>query len=122
MVMEVALQKDGTLQLLENGKTQRTAVRSDVAHAKGLAEPTDPLKHTSVKDPTEPFQFRFPDLNGNPVSNTDAKFRGKVVLVNIMEAGARTATTRRPSWWSFIRSITTKGWRSWHCLLRKRIS
>lgn len=84
MVMEVALQKDGTLQLLENGKTQRTAVRSEVAHAQGLAEPTDPLKHTSVKDPTEPFQFHLPDLNGKMVSNTDAKFRGKVVLVNIM--------------------------------------
>ena len=84
MVLEVAPQKDGTLQLLENGKTQRTAVRWEVAHAKGMPEPTDPLKHTSVKDASEPFQFRFPDLNGKVVSNTDARFRGKVVLVNIM--------------------------------------
>jgi thiol-disulfide isomerase/thioredoxin len=83
MLMEVAPQKDGTLALLENGKTTRTAVRWEVAHAKGLPEPTDPLKHTSVKDATEPYQFRFPDLNGKPVSNTDPKFRGKVVLVNI---------------------------------------
>jgi len=83
MLMEVTLQKDGTLELLENGKTQRTAVRSEEARAKGLPEPTDPLKHTSVKDPSEPFHFRFPDLNGKVVSNADAKFRGKVVLVNI---------------------------------------
>jgi thiol-disulfide isomerase/thioredoxin len=83
MVLEVTPQKDGTLELLENTKTQRTAVRWEVAHAKGMAEPTDPMKHTSVKDPNEPFQFRFPDLNGRPVSNADAKFRGKVVLVNI---------------------------------------
>ena len=83
MLMEVTPQKDGTLALLENGKTTRTAIRWEVAHAKGLPEPTDPLKHTGVKDATEPFQFRFPDLNGKTVSNTDAKFHGKVVLVNI---------------------------------------
>ena len=83
MLMEVAPQKDGTLELLENAKTQRTAVRWEVAHAKGLPEPTDPMKNTSVKDPNEAFQFGFPDLNGRTVSNADAKFRGKVVLVNI---------------------------------------
>jgi thiol-disulfide isomerase/thioredoxin len=84
MVLEVAVQKDGTLELVENGKTKRTAVRSEEARAKGLPEPTDPLKHTSVKDASEPFQFHLPDVNGRMVSNTDAKFRGKVVLVNIM--------------------------------------
>jgi thiol-disulfide isomerase/thioredoxin len=83
MLLEVTPQKDGTLELLENAKTQRTAVRWEVAHAKGLAEPTDPMKHTSVKDPNEAFQYSFPDLNGRTVSNADAKFRGKVVLVNI---------------------------------------
>ncbi len=83
MLMEVTPQKDGTLELLENAKTQRTAVRWEVAHAKGLPEPTDPMKNTSVKDPNEAYQFSFPDLNGRTVSNADAKFRGKVVLVNI---------------------------------------
>ncbi len=83
MLMEVTPQKDGTLELLENAKTQRTAVRWEVAHAKGLPEPTDPMKQTSVKDPNDPFRFSFPDLNGRTVSNADAKFRGKVVLVNI---------------------------------------
>ena len=83
MLLEVTPQKDGTLELLENAKTQRTAVRWEVAHAKGLPEPTDPMKQTSVKDPNEAYQFSFPDLNGRTVSNADAKFRGKVVLVNI---------------------------------------
>jgi thiol-disulfide isomerase/thioredoxin len=83
MLMEVTPQKDGTLELLENAKTQRTAVRWEVAHAKGLPEPTDPMKQTSVKDPNDPFRFSFPDLSGRTVSNADAKFRGKVVLVNI---------------------------------------
>jgi len=83
MLLEVTPQKDGTLELLENAKTQRTAIRWEVAHAKGLPEPTDPMKHTSVKDASEPYQFRFPDLNGQMVSNTDPKFHGKVVLVDI---------------------------------------
>jgi thiol-disulfide isomerase/thioredoxin len=60
-----------------------TAYRPEVAKAKGLPEPTDANRHTGVKDPSKPFEFRFPDLNGNVVSNTDARFRGKVVLINI---------------------------------------
>jgi thiol-disulfide isomerase/thioredoxin len=37
-----------------------------------------------VRDPNEPFKFSFPRLNGQLVSNTDARFHGKVVVVNIM--------------------------------------
>jgi thiol-disulfide isomerase/thioredoxin len=77
---------DGTLAVNMtdlHGSSQLTATRPDVARAKGLAPPTDPDHHTSVKDPSEPFQFSFPDLNGKIVSNTDARFQGKVVLVNI---------------------------------------
>ena len=36
-----------------------------------------------MKDPTEPFRFSFPDLSGKIVSNTDDRFRGKVVIVSI---------------------------------------
>jgi thiol-disulfide isomerase/thioredoxin len=66
-----------------HGKSQLTATRPDVARAKGLPPPTDPDHHTSVKDPAEPFKFSFPDLNGKIVSNSDARFQGRVVLVNI---------------------------------------
>lgn len=82
-VLEVVAAKDGTLEMVQNGKNKLTAVRSAEARVKGLPEPTDPSRHTSVKDPTQPFQFSFPDLNGKLVTNTDARFRGKVVLVNI---------------------------------------
>ena len=84
MLLEVTPAADGSLDLLQNGKTKMTAIRWDVAQAKGLAEPTDPLRHTSVRDPTEPFRFSSPDLSGRTISNTDARFRGKVVLVDIM--------------------------------------
>ena len=58
-------------------------MRAEQARAKGLPEPSDPSRFTSVKDPTEPLRFSFPDLSGRTVSNTDEKFRGKVVIVNI---------------------------------------
>jgi len=82
-LLEITLQKDGSLDILQNGKTQLTALRWDKARAQGLPEPTDPTKHTTVKDPGESFRYSFPDLDGHLVTNNDARFRGKVVLVNI---------------------------------------
>jgi thiol-disulfide isomerase/thioredoxin len=77
---------DGTLAIDMtdlHGKSQLTATRPEVARAKGLPPPADPDHHTTVKDATEPFRFSAPDLNGKTVSNTDGRFQGKVVLVNI---------------------------------------
>jgi thiol-disulfide isomerase/thioredoxin len=79
-LFEVTPQKDGTLEVVQNGR-KMTAVRSADARAKGLPEPTDPSRHTSVKDPTEPLHYRAPDLAGHVWS--DADFRGKVVIVAI---------------------------------------
>jgi thiol-disulfide isomerase/thioredoxin len=80
-------QSDGTLAVSltdGRGKSDLVATRPAMARAKGLPEPTDPSRHTSVKDPAEPFHFSFPDLNGRVVSNDDARFEGKVVIVSIM--------------------------------------
>ncbi|HKD04823.1 MAG TPA: TlpA disulfide reductase family protein [Bryobacteraceae bacterium] len=79
-------QPDGTLLVELSGQHHEgalTAYRPEVAKAKGLPEPTDANQHTGVKDPSKPFAFSFPDLSGKIVSNTDARFRGKVVLINI---------------------------------------
>jgi thiol-disulfide isomerase/thioredoxin len=78
---------DGTLAVSLtslHGHSDLTASRPEAARAKGLAEPTDPSRHTSVQDPAVPFAFRFPDLNGKLVSNTDSRFEGKVVVVNVL--------------------------------------
>jgi len=83
LLLEVAPQKDGTLRVVQNGKDELTAVRSADARAKGLPQPTDPSRHTSMKDPTEPLRFSAPDLEGHVVSNTDPRFRNKVVIVAI---------------------------------------
>lgn len=73
---------DASLSAL-HGFSEMKAVRAAEARAKGLPAPTDANLHTTVKDPNAPFPFSFPDLNGRLVSNTDERFRGKVVLIVI---------------------------------------
>ena len=79
----IAPQPDGTLEVTQNNKVKYMALRSSVARAKGLPEPADPSRWTSVKDPSEPLHFSAPDMDGNVVTEADARFRGKVVLVNV---------------------------------------
>ena len=80
---EITPRPDGSLTVVQNGKDTFTAVRPSDARTKGLPEPTDPTKYTSVKDPSEKFHFSFPDLNGRIISDTDARFQGKVVIVSV---------------------------------------
>lgn len=82
-LLEVTPQADGSLHLVMNGKTIYTALRPDVARAKGLPPPTDPADHTSVKDPSEPFRFAFSDLSGKTVSQDDPRLKGKVIVLNV---------------------------------------
>jgi thiol-disulfide isomerase/thioredoxin len=89
-VLEITPVSDGSLELRLAGphvgakpgatEVSLVAVR---ATSKGVPKPDDAEGHTSVKDPAQPFQFRFPDLTGKTVSNTDSLFKEKVVLVNI---------------------------------------
>jgi len=82
-VVEITVSADGTLDLLQNGKTRLRAVRSTEARSRGVAEPADPSRWTSVQDPTQPFHFSAPDLNGRLVRDTDPLFHGKVVIVTL---------------------------------------
>lgn len=85
-VMEAAPKSDGSLAITlndYNGKRELPAYRPAGARAKGLPEPADPTLHTRVADPSTPFQFSFPDIAGHTVSNADARFLGKVLLVVI---------------------------------------
>jgi thiol-disulfide isomerase/thioredoxin len=84
LLADVTPQADGTLELVLKGaytaEKKLTAYRPDVARAKGLPEPDDFVKHTTVRDPSEVFTFKFPDVNGRLVSSDDPQFKGKVVL------------------------------------------
>jgi thiol-disulfide isomerase/thioredoxin len=82
-LFEATLNADGTLAVTLNGTAHYLVVRSGDARAKGIPEPPDPTRYTSVADPTAAFQFAFPDLTGKLVSNTDAQFRGRVVILSI---------------------------------------
>src|SRR6478672_1783857 len=42
-----------------------------------------PAQVTRAKDPNAPVVLQFPDLNGTPVSLSDARFRGKVVILSL---------------------------------------
>jgi thiol-disulfide isomerase/thioredoxin len=81
--VELRPNADGTLAVVQNRDAALTALRADQALAKGLPQPSDPSRFTSVKDPTEPLRFSFPDLDGRLVSNTDPRFQNKVVIVSI---------------------------------------
>src|SRR5260370_1395177 len=83
VLFEASLQSDGTLDVTYNRLNKYLAARIAEARAKGIPEPPDSARFTSVRNPGEPFQFQFPDLDGKTVSNTDEQFRGKVVLVTI---------------------------------------
>jgi peroxiredoxin len=48
------------------------------------AELPDPYKLTYLKDGRRSIDFSFPDLQGKPVSLSDEKYQGKVVIVEII--------------------------------------
>jgi thiol-disulfide isomerase/thioredoxin len=83
LLLELTPQKDGSLEIVRNRTDKMIAIKDAEAKLKGVAEPTDPSRHSSVKNPTEPFKFSFPDVTGKVVSSTDDRFRGKVVIVGI---------------------------------------
>ncbi|MGE3957321.1 MAG: peroxiredoxin family protein [Vicinamibacterales bacterium] len=79
---EITVAADGSLELLQNGQQKLAAYKLTDARAKDAA-PTSPTQFTRMKNPAEPFRFSYPDLNGKVVSNTDERFRNKVVLISI---------------------------------------
>jgi thiol-disulfide isomerase/thioredoxin len=54
-----------------------TAQRNEAATLEGAG------KQTTLRDSTGRFAFTFRDVDGNPVSLSDERFRGKVVLVTL---------------------------------------
>ena len=83
LVLELTPQKDGSLEIVRNRTEKMIAVKAADAKLKDVPEPTDPSRHSSVKNPTEPFKFAFQDIHGKLVSSTDERFRGKVLIVGI---------------------------------------
>lgn len=83
VLFEATLQPDGTLDILLNKQNRYIAAPVSDARRKGIPAPVDPSNYTHVKNPHEPFRFAFPDSSGRIVSNTDAQFKDKVVILAI---------------------------------------
>ena len=105
-LFEATPNPDGTLNVTLNGNAHYLVVRSSEARAKGIPEPPDPSRYTTVKDPTSAFQFAFPDLTGKTVSSSDPAFRGKVVILSIGGSWCPNCTTRRRSLANSIATTT----------------
>ena len=108
-LLEVTPGAGGTLDILQNGKNKFTAVRWEEARAKGLPTPDDPAKHTTVRDAAAIFQFRYPDLNGHIVANTDSRFKGKVVLVDISGSWCPNCHDETPFLMDLYRKYRSRG-------------
>jgi len=87
MLLTITPQADGTLDLAiaaSSGRHALKALRPAAARAAGLVAPNDPTRHTSVRNSDEAFRFSGVELGGKAVTNADPRFKGKVVLVNVM--------------------------------------
>ena len=112
----VTPQPDGTLairSLLGNphasANADLIARRPTEARKENLAAPTDPTQQTTVKDPSVPLAFSFPDLSGKIVSNTDPKFRGKVVIVAVGGSWCPNCHDEAPFLVSLYKKLHAKG-------------
>lgn len=83
LLLEARQNADGTLGITLNRQFTYRAARTNEARAKGLPDPPDPSRFTSVKDPSEPFHFSGLALDGRKVSDADPEFRGKAVVLSI---------------------------------------
>ncbi len=83
-VLRITPGENNTLELNLNEKNRYIARRPEAARAAGLTAPLEAQKFTTMKNPNEPLRFSAPDLNGKLVTESDTRFQGKVVLVNIM--------------------------------------
>jgi len=109
MLLEVRLAPGGALALKQNQEIELVAARENTPQAGEIGIPTDPSAHTRVRNPAEPFVFSFPDLQGNTISNTDEKFRGKVVLVNISGSWCPNCHDEAPFLASLYRKYQARG-------------
>lgn len=100
-----------TLRLLPDGKLEagRNLASRVLPDPSPLPAVDNPLLHTSMKDPAQPLRFRFPDLSGRMVSNTDARFRGKVVLVTVGGSWCPNCHDEAPLLESLYRKYQARG-------------
>lgn len=113
LLIEVTPAADGTITVLlrnSNGtNVPLKGYRPELARSRGLADPADPATHTRLRDPDEPLRFSFPDLDGHLVSNTDVRFRNKVVIVDVAGSWCPNCHDEAPLLESLYRKYHARG-------------
>ena len=109
LLLEVTPLADGSLSLLQDGKTTHVALKSAQARAKNLPQPSDPSRWTSVKDPSQPLRFSASTLDGKTVTESDPRFKGKVVLLNIMGSWCPNCHDEAPFLEELYRTYRARG-------------
>ena len=83
LLFEARLNGDGTLNITLDRRFTYRAARTTQLAGKGIPNPPDLTRFTGVKDPRAPLRYSGVDIDGKPVSETDDRFRGKVVVLTI---------------------------------------
>jgi thiol-disulfide isomerase/thioredoxin len=109
LLIKNALQAKGGGAQADARPSELIARRPEEARKENLAAPTKETEQTSVKDPNVPFAFSFPDLAGKVVSNTDAQFHGKVVIVAIGGSWCPNCHDEAPFLVSLYKKFRSKG-------------
>lgn len=83
LVFEARLDPDGTLSITLDRKFTYRAARNARLGVAGIPEPPDLSRFTGVRNQGEPFHFSGSDIDGKTMSDADARFRGRVVVLTI---------------------------------------
>ena len=86
-------------------RTQTPFVATRSTGAPHLRPPSEVVRG----DTSRPFRFRFPDLSGRIVTESDPAFRGKVVLVSIMGTWCPTCHDAEPTLNALYRRYHARG-------------
>lgn len=109
LLLEVTPAADGSLQLVQNKQTTLIAFRATDPRSAAIPEPVDPEIHTRPKDPAAVFTFGFPDLDGRLVSNTDDRFRDKVLAISMTGSWCPNCHDEAPFLSELYRSYRAQG-------------
>ena len=106
-------QQDGTLVLetSAHGSSVESypAHRASPVHTVALETTDDPLHHTTLKNPQEPLEFHFPDLNGKLISSKDTEFAHKAVIIGIGGSWCPNCQDEAPFLESLYRKYHSRG-------------
>jgi thiol-disulfide isomerase/thioredoxin len=109
LLFEARPNNDGTLNITLDRRFTYRAARAAQLAGKSIPKPPDLAQFTGMKNPREPLRFSGVDVDGKPVSNTDARFRGQVVVVTIGGTWCANCHDEAPFLASLYNEFHTKG-------------